>query len=95
LLANRPAKVNLIPFNPFPGTAYRRSSPDALVRFRQVLLEAGIMTMTRRTRGDDIAAACGQLAGQVSNRILAPLGDKRAVDRGAVPVPVREFRWQP
>jgi len=76
LLANRPAKVNLIPFNPFPGSVYQRSSQVVVDRFRQVLLDAGIMTVTRKTRGDDIAAACGQLAGQVSNRVLVPLGDK-------------------
>ncbi|MEQ1800626.1 MAG: 23S rRNA (adenine(2503)-C(2))-methyltransferase RlmN [Gammaproteobacteria bacterium] len=89
LLVNRPAKVNLIPFNPFPGTDYRRSTPEALARFRQVLLEAGIMTITRRTRGDDIAAACGQLAGQVNNRVRVPLGN-RLHETGAV----HEVRWQ-
>lgn len=76
LLANRPAKVNLIPFNPFPGTAYRRSPEPVVAAFRQVLLEAGVMTITRRTRGDDIAAACGQLAGQVTNRVRVPLGSR-------------------
>jgi len=76
LLANHPAKVNLIPFNPFPGSEYRRSSQKAVDRFRQVLLDAGIMTVTRKTRGDDIAAACGQLAGKVSNRVRVPLGGK-------------------
>jgi len=90
LLVNRPAKVNLIPFNPFPGSDYRRSSPEALGRFRQLLLDAGIMTITRRTRGDDIAAACGQLAGQVSNRVLAPLGSKKPAGVAAV----HEIRWQ-
>ena len=83
LLVNRPAKVNLIPFNPFPGSNYRRSSLEVLNGFRQVLLDAGIMTITRRTRGDDIAAACGQLAGQVSNRVRVPLSDK-----------LHEIRWQ-
>lgn len=76
LLRGRPAKVNLIPFNPFAGAGYRRSTPEAVARFRQVLLEAGIMTITRRTRGDDIDAACGQLAGQVSNRVRSALGTK-------------------
>jgi 23S rRNA (adenine2503-C2)-methyltransferase len=89
LLVNRPAKVNLIPFNPFPGSAYQRSGPDALNRFRQVLLDAGIMTIVRRTRGDDIAAACGQLAGQVSNRVLVSLGNKLQ-DSGSL----HEIRWQ-
>lgn len=76
LLVDRPAKVNLIPFNPFPGTRYRRSALPVVNRFRQLLLEEGIMTITRRTRGDDIAAACGQLAGQVTNRVLNPLGSR-------------------
>jgi 23S rRNA (adenine2503-C2)-methyltransferase len=90
LLVNRPAKVNLIPFNPFPGSDYRRSTPETLGRFRQVLLNAGIMTITRRTRGDDIAAACGQLAGQVNNRVRAPLGSKRHGGSATV----HEIRWQ-
>ena len=93
LLVNRPAKVNLIPFNPFPGTRYRRSSADVVQRFQRVLQDAGIITITRRTRGDDIAAACGQLAGQVSNRVRAPLGDKLQGDRlrGGK---LQEVRWQ-
>ena len=76
LLINRPAKVNLIPFNPFPGSIYRRSSQAIVNQFRQVLLDAGIITVTRKTRGDDIAAACGQLAGQVNNLVRTPLGSK-------------------
>jgi 23S rRNA (adenine2503-C2)-methyltransferase len=76
LLAGRPAKVNLIPFNAFPGTEYRRSSSETVDRFRQVLVSAGIMTITRKTRGDDISAACGQLAGEVINRVRVPLGTK-------------------
>ncbi len=77
LLSNRPASANLIPFNPFPGSAFRRSSPEAIDRFRQVLIDAGIMTVTRRPRGDDIEAACGQLAGRVRNRVQIPLGSRR------------------
>jgi 23S rRNA (adenine2503-C2)-methyltransferase len=76
LLANRPAKVNLIPFNAFPDSGYRRSSAGAIDRFRRVLMDAGVVTITRKTRGDDIAAACGQLAGRVNNRIRSPLGMK-------------------
>ncbi len=76
LLANRPAKVNLIPFNAFPGSGFERSSQRMVDAFRQVLLQAGIITITRKTRGDDIAAACGQLAGRVSNRVRVPLGAK-------------------
>jgi 23S rRNA (adenine2503-C2)-methyltransferase len=65
LLKDVPAKVNLIPFNPFPMTEYERSSNNAIHLFRDKLIAAGINTITRKTRGDDIDAACGQLAGQV------------------------------
>lgn len=68
LLAGIPAKVNLIPFNPFAGSRYRRTPPQRIDRFREVLLAAGIMTITRKTRGEDIDAACGQLAGRVLDR---------------------------
>jgi 23S rRNA (adenine2503-C2)-methyltransferase len=76
LLARRPAKINLIPFNTFPGADYQRSSSETVDRFRQVLVRAGIITITRKTRGDDISAACGQLAGLVNNRVRVPLGTK-------------------
>ena len=65
LLGDLPAKVNLIPFNPSPGITYRRPPQDAIDRFRDILLGAGVFTATRKTRGDDIGAACGQLAGKV------------------------------
>jgi 23S rRNA (adenine2503-C2)-methyltransferase len=68
LLKDVPAKVNLIPFNPFPGTGYVTSTQETIDRFRDVLMKAGIMTVTRKTRGDDIDAACGQLAGKVMDR---------------------------
>jgi len=68
LLQGVPSKVNLIPFNPFPGTSYRSSPPERIELFRQRLKRAGIMSMTRKTRGDDIDAACGQLVGKVSDR---------------------------
>jgi len=68
LVSDVPCKFNLIPFNPFPQTHYRRSGPEAIQRFRDVLMRADIVTTTRKTRGDDIAAACGQLAGQVRDR---------------------------
>ena len=68
LVREVPCKLNLIPFNPFPQTHYRRSSPDAIRRFSDVLRQADIVTTTRKTRGDDIAAACGQLAGQVQDK---------------------------
>ena len=63
-----PAKVNLIPFNPFPQTRYLRSSNNRIHRFFEILNSAGIVTITRKTRGDDIDAACGQLAGQFQDR---------------------------
>jgi 23S rRNA (adenine2503-C2)-methyltransferase len=63
-----PAKVNLIPFNPFPGSRYRRSPEARIRRFFELLNRAGIVTITRRTRGDDIDAACGQLAGRFQDR---------------------------
>ena len=63
-----PCKINLIPFNPFPDSGYLRSKPEAVSRFRDVLLRAGLVATTRKTRGDDIAAACGQLAGQVADK---------------------------
>ena len=68
LLEGIPAKVNLIPFNPFPGAGYRCSSKEVIDAFRERLQGAGLVTVTRKTRGDDIAAACGQLAGQVKDR---------------------------
>jgi len=68
LLEGTPSKLNLIPFNPFPGTEYRSSSPQRIEAFRQRMMKAGIMAMTRKTRGDDIDAACGQLVGRVKDR---------------------------
>jgi 23S rRNA (adenine2503-C2)-methyltransferase len=68
VLRGVPSKVNLIPFNPFPNTQYRRSSDAAIERFRDVLIKGGLITITRRTRGDDIDAACGQLVGKVMDR---------------------------
>jgi len=76
LLKGHPAKVNLIPFNPFPGTLYRRSGAAAIQRFRDALLQRGVLATVRRTRGDDIDAACGQLAGRVIDRTTVRLGDK-------------------
>jgi 23S rRNA (adenine2503-C2)-methyltransferase len=68
LVKDVPCKVNLIPFNPFPGIQYQRSSPEAIDRFRAVLMQAGLIATVRKTRGDDIDAACGQLAGRVQDR---------------------------
>ena len=63
-----PCKFNLIPFNPFPGSPYKRSSSARIRQFAEILMAAGIVTTTRKTRGDDIDAACGQLAGQVKDK---------------------------
>jgi 23S rRNA (adenine2503-C2)-methyltransferase len=78
LLRGRPAKLNLIPFNIFPGTRYRRSPAATIVRFRDILNEQGVIATIRRTRGDDIDAACGQLAGRVTDRTLVRLGTRIA-----------------
>lgn len=77
LVQHTSCKFNLIPFNPFPGSGYRRSSPEAVRLFRDVLMQAGLITTVRKTRGDDIAAACGQLAGKVYDKT-------RRVSRGIV-----------
>ena len=68
LVGDLPCKFNLIPWNPFPEAAYRRSSNNAIHRFREVLQSAGFIVTVRKTRGDDIDAACGQLAGQVVDK---------------------------
>jgi 23S rRNA (adenine2503-C2)-methyltransferase len=87
LVRDVPCKFNLIPFNPFPQTHYRRSRPETIQRFRDVLMQADIVTTTRKTRGDDIAAACGQLAGQVQDRtrrtLNRPAGNVSMISRGA------------
>jgi len=68
LVADVPCKFNLIPFNPFPESGLKRSNNEQIRRFAQVLMDAGIVTTIRKTRGDDIDAACGQLAGEVMDR---------------------------
>ena len=68
VLRGIPSKVNLIPFNSFPGTQYTRSSDTVIDRFRDILIKGGLITITRRTRGDDIDAACGQLVGSVIDK---------------------------
>ena len=68
LVAGIECKFNLIPWNPFPGAPYARSSNNAIHRFRDVLQQAGLIVTVRKTRGDDIDAACGQLAGQVVDK---------------------------
>lgn len=83
LLKTVPSKINLIPFNPFPNSAYRCSSKEAINRFKTLLNDAGIVTTVRKTRGEDIDAACGQLVGQVKDKSrrhlkLQPSGSERA-----------------
>jgi 23S rRNA (adenine2503-C2)-methyltransferase len=68
LVRDVPCKFNLIPFNPFPDSGLRRSAPERIRNFALILQDAGIVTTTRKTRGDDIDAACGQLAGEVQDR---------------------------
>ncbi len=68
VLKDVPVKVNLIPFNPFPETRYQRSSNNRIHRFRDILVNAGLVVITRKTRGEDIDAACGQLAGKINDK---------------------------
>jgi len=75
VLNGLPCKINLIPFNPFPGTPFRPSPPDAIYEFQKVTRAAGIITTVRKTRGEDIDAACGQLVG----KLLSPSERRRTV----------------
>ena len=68
LVKDVPCKFNLIPFNPFPDSGYATSKPEHIRRFRDILMQAGLVVTTRKTRGDDIDAACGQLAGNVQDK---------------------------
>ena len=63
-----PCKFNLIPFNPFPNSGYLCSSRATIESFKEILIDAGLVATIRKTRGDDIDAACGQLAGQVQDK---------------------------
>jgi 23S rRNA (adenine2503-C2)-methyltransferase len=78
-----PCKINLIPFNPFPASGLKRSPRERVLAFAGVLLAAGIVTTIRKTRGDDIDAACGQLAGEVQDRTNAR---ERMAVRRAIPI---------
>ena len=89
LLKDLPCKINLIPFNPFPGTEYKRVSNTALNRFRDILAGEGYTVTVRTTRGDDIAAACGQLAGEVNDRTRRQERYKKKLDE-AQPVRIIE-----
>ncbi|MBV6447478.1 23S rRNA (adenine(2503)-C(2))-methyltransferase RlmN [Nitrosomonas sp.] len=76
LVRDVPCKFNLIPFNSFHGSGFKRSSAEAVRVFRDILMQAGLVTTVRKTRGDDIAAACGQLAGQVKDKTRRTAGLK-------------------
>ncbi len=83
ILKDVPSKVNLIPFNSVPGINYNRSSTNRIRRFQDEIMKAGLMTTTRKTRGDDIEAACGQLAGQIIDRTRRTERIRRALDHGS------------
>ena len=74
LVRDVPCKFNLIPFNPFPSSGFDRSPAPRIKRFAEILIDAGIVTTTRKTRGDDVDAACGQLAGQVQDKTRRTAG---------------------
>jgi 23S rRNA (adenine2503-C2)-methyltransferase len=77
-------KFNLIPFNPFPHSGFRRSRSERIRRFQEILIEAGRVATVRKTRGDDIDAACGQLAGQVRDKSRRVVGlTPRAMEKAA------------
>lgn len=80
VLKGTPSKINLIPFNPFPGNEYGRSSNSRIDRFSKVLQAAGLTCIVRRTRGDDIDAACGQLVGDVVDRTKRVMKKKQLDD---------------
>jgi 23S rRNA (adenine2503-C2)-methyltransferase len=80
-------KLNLIPFNPFPASGLKRSAAARIKTFSQILSDAGIVTTVRKTRGDDIDAACGQLAGEVQDRTR--LSEQMALKRS---IPIKEVR---
>jgi 23S rRNA (adenine2503-C2)-methyltransferase len=83
-LGRIPCKLNLIPFNPFPASGLQRSPRQRVLDFAQVLQDAGIVTTIRKTRGDDIDAACGQLAGEVQDRTDARR--RLALRREVIPI---------
>ncbi|HRH81240.1 MAG TPA: 23S rRNA (adenine(2503)-C(2))-methyltransferase RlmN [Thiobacillaceae bacterium] len=85
-----PCKFNLIPFNPFPHSGYRRSSPETVRRFANILQERGLIATTRKVRGDDIDAACGQLAGQVQDKTRRLARRSAAVGPMVTGVPIEE-----
>ena len=88
VLKDTPSKINLIPFNPYPGSPYTCSSNSRIDRFSKVLMEYGFTTVVRKTRGDDIDAACGQLVGDVVDRTKRLL--KKQVKGEAISVKIAQ-----
>jgi 23S rRNA (adenine2503-C2)-methyltransferase len=86
-MKNTPCKINLIPFNPYPGSPYTCSSNSRIDRFAKVLMEYGYTVIVRKTRGDDIDAACGQLAGEVKDRTRI---NERLPDRARIVIRKKE-----
>ncbi len=87
LLQDVPSKINLIPFNPFPNSGYKRPNGLRIKAFQDRLMKAGFVTTIRTTRGDDIDAACGQLVGKVQDRTRrAERWQAKAADRNTIPV---------
>jgi 23S rRNA (adenine2503-C2)-methyltransferase len=84
LLEGTPSKMNLIPFNPFPDSGYRPSPPERIEAFRQRLMKAGLISITRKTRGNDIDAACGQLVGRVRDKSQRRIETKDKMAGGAL-----------
>ncbi len=87
-----PSKFNLIPFNPFPGSGLVKSSNDKINRFSQVLQNAGVVVTVRKTRGDDIDAACGQLAGEVNDRTRIQARSEKMISLDQLKRQLRESR---
>ena len=81
-----PCKFNLIPFNPFPDSGYRKPSAERVRRFQEILMQADVVTTVRKTRGDDIDAACGQLAGRVRDRTKRSLNAVAPAARRTIPI---------
>lgn len=94
VLRDTPCKINLIPFNPFPNSGYERPSNNRMHRFRDILHNGGYNVTIRKTRGDDIDAACGQLVGQVSDKTRRSVRFIEAVELGRTAADIASSRGQ-
>jgi 23S rRNA (adenine2503-C2)-methyltransferase len=94
VLRNTPCKINLIPFNPFPNSGYERPSNNRMHRFRDILLAGGYNVTIRKTRGDDIDAACGQLVGEVTDKTRRSDRFIEAVELGRTAAEIASTRRQ-